>query len=82
MPFTVSIKLDDSLLNTIHTFNVEVYNEPPVFTTPPASMLTVKLSNNYVYTLPPYSDPQNNSVTVTVNSVNPVALTFVKVATD
>jgi hypothetical protein len=57
MPFTVSIKLDDSLLNTIHSFNVDVYNEPPVFSTPPASMLTVKLSNNFVYTLPPYSDP-------------------------
>jgi hypothetical protein len=82
MPFTVSIKLDDSLLNTIHTFNVEVYNDPPVFTTPPASVLTVKISSNYVYTLPPYSDPQNNLVTVTVNSVNPVALTFVNVSSD
>jgi hypothetical protein len=82
MPFTVSIKLDDSLLNTIHSFNVDVYNEPPVFNTPPASVLTVKLSNNFVYILPPYSDPQNNSVTVTVNSVNPEALTFVNVSSD
>jgi hypothetical protein len=75
--YPLSIKLDDGNLNTVYTFTVLVYNDPPVFNIPPTAVLTVRLNDNFVYTLPPYSDPQNNPITVTINSMNALVFTFV-----
>ena len=57
-----------------------MYNEPPIFSTPPTDVLRVRLNDNFVYFLPPYSDPQNNPITVTINSMNALVFSFVSVA--
>ncbi len=80
--YPLSIKLDDTNLNTVYSFNVEVYNEPPTFSTDPVSSVIVKLNSNYLYVLPPYSDPQGNPITVSINTLDPLISTFVTVATD
>ena len=78
----LNLKDGGATTGTLETITVHVTNTPPVFTGSVPGNLTFKLNQLVTYVLPPYHDPEQLPVFVTLGGTNTILVSSASVSTD
>ena len=63
--YTISVTLINAYISNTYTFTVVVQNFAPVFAAASSTSITVTVSLTATYSLPSYTDPDGNPMTLT-----------------
>ena len=63
--FSITVIVSDLYLSTAYTFYVFVQNSAPVFASTTTTTISVTVTQILTFSLPSYSDPDGNAITLT-----------------
>ena len=63
--YSIQVTIANLYLSSTYTFNVVVQNSAPVFASTTSTTISVTVTQTVTFSLPSYSDPDGNAITLT-----------------